>query len=95
MTTQPGDRSRSRLFLAGGASASPDTLVAAAEPAPVTSSYPRRGIGELWALDADAASAGPSALIGRSRAVILAILDHPMNATEAAEQTGLSRPRRQ
>lgn len=80
------------LALVPCAFASPDILVVVAKPAPVTLAYPPRGVAELWTADSQPAAAGPSALMGRSRAAILAILDRPMNATEIAEQTGLSAP---
>jgi hypothetical protein len=52
--------------------------------------YPPRGVAELWE-DTGADQPDPlSALVGRTRAVLLASLDLPRTTTQLAEQLGLS-----
>ena len=70
----------------------PDVLIVACEPYPVTLSYGPRGVGALWHTQKRAAARPVAALIGRSRAAILALLDRPASATMLADQTGLSLP---
>ncbi|MET9961936.1 DUF5937 family protein [Streptomyces sp. NPDC006326] len=53
--------------------------------------YPARGIGTLWEPRAGAAAAeAVAAVIGRSRALLLAELDTPASTTQLARQCGLS-----
>jgi DNA-binding transcriptional ArsR family regulator len=57
-----------------------------------TVSYPPRGVAELWR-ETDAEHADPlSALVGRTRATLLATLGLPRTTTQLAGQLGLSPP---
>jgi len=55
-----------------------------------TLTYPARGVATLWSDFGKAASAGVSAVLGRSRAVLLSQLDAPRSTTELARRTGLT-----
>jgi DNA-binding transcriptional ArsR family regulator len=57
------------------------------EPAVV---YPSRGIGTLWQAEPAAGPQALAALIGRTRAGLLAMLDAPLSTSEVAQRTGLS-----
>ncbi|MCX5207270.1 winged helix-turn-helix domain-containing protein [Streptomyces sp. NBC_00237] len=52
--------------------------------------YPPRGVGTLWECRGAAAPEALAALIGRSRALVLAALESPTSTTALAERTGLS-----
>jgi hypothetical protein len=52
--------------------------------------YPPRGVGTLWSPPASAPPAALKAVVGRSRAVLLAALDAPLSTTELARRTGLT-----
>jgi DNA-binding transcriptional ArsR family regulator len=52
--------------------------------------YPSRGIGTLWQVESAAGSDALAALIGRTRAGLLAILDAPLSTSEVAQRSGLS-----
>ncbi|TCN39153.1 helix-turn-helix protein [Kribbella orskensis] len=55
-----------------------------------TLTYPARGIATLWNDSARTASAGVSAVLGRSRAELLSQLDTPRSTTELARRSGLT-----
>ena len=55
-----------------------------------TLTYPARGVATLWNDSARTASAGVSAVLGRSRAELLSQLDTPRSTTELARRTGLT-----
>ena len=57
------------------------------EPAVV---YPSRGIGTLWQAEPAVGPQALAALIGRTRAGLLAMLDAPLSTSEVAQRTGLS-----
>ena len=52
--------------------------------------YPSRGIGTLWQVGESAGSEALAALIGRTRAGLLAMLDGPLSTSELAHRAGLS-----
>jgi DNA-binding transcriptional ArsR family regulator len=80
------------LMLVPCAFAWPDVLIVDHEPYPVTISYAPRGAAALWQTR-QAVEAHPAAsLIGRSRAMILALLDLPLSTSQLAEQTEMSLP---
>jgi DNA-binding transcriptional ArsR family regulator len=54
--------------------------------------YPPRGFAELWEDPSDEVTDPLSALIGRTRAILLASLDLPRTTTQLAAQLGLSPP---
>ena len=58
-----------------------------AEPAVV---YPSRGIGTLWQAEPAVGPEALAALIGRTRAGLLAMLDAPLSTSEVAQRSGLS-----
>ena len=58
-----------------------------AEPAVV---YPSRGIGTLWQAEPAVGPQALAALIGRTRAGLLAMLDAPLSTSEVAQRSGLS-----
>ena len=55
-----------------------------------TLTYPARGVATLWNDSSRTASAGASAVLGRSRAELLSQLDTPRSTTELARRTGLT-----
>jgi DNA-binding MarR family transcriptional regulator len=59
-------------------------------PWPATLIYPARGIAALWETPATAAPGALSALVGRTRAVLLAALDQPASTTQLARSLGLA-----
>ena len=61
------------------------------EPAVV---YPSRGIGTLWQAEPAVGPAALAALIGRTRAGLLAMLDAPLSTSEVAQRSGLEHRRR-
>jgi DNA-binding transcriptional ArsR family regulator len=52
--------------------------------------YPPRGIAKLWERDGAGVSDALTAVLGRSRALLLAELDTPASTTDLARRTGLS-----
>lgn len=52
--------------------------------------YPVRGLGTLWEASRPAASGRLGQLIGRARADVLVLLDHPMSSTDVARRLGVS-----
>src|SRR5262249_30270850 len=59
-------------------------------PWPAALIYPARGIAALWEAPATATSGALSALVGRTRAVLLAALDQPASTTQLARSLGLA-----
>ena len=59
-------------------------------PWPATLIYPARGIAALWETRATAAPGALGALVGRTRAVLLAALDQPASTTQLARSLGLA-----
>jgi biotin operon repressor len=52
--------------------------------------YPSRGIGTLWQVGQASGTGALAALIGRTRAGLLAMLDAPLSTSELAQRAGLS-----
>ncbi len=52
--------------------------------------YPSRGIGTLWQAEPAVGPEALAALIGRTRAGLLAMLDAPLSTSEVAQRSGLS-----
>lgn len=73
----------------------PDVMVRTADPLPCLT-YSPRGLGRLWESAPDTPGAPPDSplavVVGRTRAVILALLELPMSTTQLAAQLGLSAP---
>lgn len=87
------DRARLRgrgLLLIPCAFAWPDVLVSTADPLP-SLTYSPRGLGRLWETRSEAGSP-LAAVVGRTRATILALLELPMSTTQLAAQLGLAAP---
>jgi len=59
-------------------------------PWPATLIYPARGIAALWETPATADPGALGALVGRTRAVLLAALDQPASTTQLARSLGLA-----
>jgi DNA-binding transcriptional ArsR family regulator len=69
----------------------PDVLVSTADPLP-SLTYSPRGLGRLWE-SAPAVHESPlAAVMGRTRATILALLELPMSTTQLAAQLELTAP---
>ncbi|MDQ0632794.1 DNA-binding transcriptional ArsR family regulator [Arthrobacter pascens] len=62
----------------------PDTLVLNVQPFVPTITYAPRGVGRLWETVRETSESPVSALLGRTRAQILAQLDVPMTTTQLA-----------
>jgi DNA-binding transcriptional ArsR family regulator len=69
----------------------PDVFVSTADPLP-SLKYSPRGLGRLWESAPGTAEAPLAAVIGRTRAMILASLELPMSTTQLAAQLDLSAP---
>jgi DNA-binding transcriptional ArsR family regulator len=70
----------------------PTVMVECCDTEQPTLTYPTRGVAELWQ-EAPAEQTDPlSALVGRTRATLLAILGLPRTTTQLAGQLGLSPP---
>lgn len=78
------------LALVPCAFGTPEVLVVAAQPHPVTIGYPPRGVAALWHAPTPPVGTAPAALMGRNRAEILALVGRPMSSGEIAEQTRLT-----
>ncbi|MFD8705551.1 DUF5937 family protein [Kitasatospora sp. NPDC059648] len=80
------------LLLIPSAFTGPGLYTLFAPPDPPQLAYPARGIGGLWTTAAAPASgtAALAAVLGRSRALLLAELAAPASTTELARRTGLS-----
>lgn len=85
-------RLRSRgLLLIPCAFAWPDVLVSTADPLP-SLKYSPRGLGRLWESAPEATESPLAAVVGRTRATILALLELPMSTTQLAAQVELAAP---
>ncbi len=69
----------------------PDVMVRTADPLPCLK-YSPRGLGRLWESVPAEADSPLATVVGRTRAVILALLELPMSTTQLAAQLGLSAP---
>ncbi|MFI9597193.1 DUF5937 family protein [Nonomuraea sp. NPDC052265] len=78
------------LLLVPSVFAWPRVLTRSVASEPPQLAYPARGIGVLWESRSHAPMDALAAVIGRSRALILAELDSPASTTELAERSGLS-----
>ncbi|MFJ7243388.1 DUF5937 family protein [Kitasatospora sp. NPDC098652] len=79
------------LLLIPSAFTGPGLFTLLAPPAPPQLAYPARGIGRLWTAEAPApGTAALAAVLGRSRALLLAELAAPASTTDLAHRTGLS-----
>lgn len=72
------------LILVPNAFVWPDTLVLNVQPFVPTITYAPRGVGRLWETVRETSESPVSALLGRTRAQILAQLDVPMTTTQLA-----------
>jgi DNA-binding transcriptional ArsR family regulator len=70
----------------------PDVLVGTADPHAATLTYPPRGLGRLWQAPAGAVAEPLAAVLGRSRAALLAQLDLPMSTSQLATLLDLAAP---
>ncbi|MFF3176718.1 ArsR/SmtB family transcription factor [Streptomyces sp. NPDC057900] len=61
-------------------------------PDPPQLAYPARGVGSLWQTRPATPSDALSAVLGRSRALLLTELEIPASTTQLAHRTGLSAP---
>ncbi|MCJ1680577.1 helix-turn-helix domain-containing protein [Streptomyces sp. APSN-46.1] len=85
------DQAGSGLLLVPSAFAWPRVLTRAVAPEPPQLAYPARGIGTLWEpRTAGGAADAVAAVLGRSRAQLLAELDVPASTTQLARGCGLS-----
>ncbi|WP_214318104.1 ArsR/SmtB family transcription factor [Nonomuraea sediminis] len=78
------------LLLVPSVFAWPRVLTRSVASEPPQLAYPARGIGTLWERRTHARMEALAAVIGRSRALILAELDSPASTTELAQRSGLS-----
>ncbi|MFI7424118.1 DUF5937 family protein [Nonomuraea sp. NPDC049684] len=78
------------LLLVPSVFAWPRVLTRSVASEPPQLAYPARGIGALWESRRHAPMDALAAVIGRSRALILAELDSPASTTELAERSGMS-----
>ncbi|MGV9382161.1 DUF5937 family protein [Nonomuraea sp. NPDC003707] len=78
------------LLLVPSVFAWPRVLTRSVAPEPPQLAYPARGIGLLWERRTHTHMEALAAVIGRSRALILAELDTPASTTELAQRSGLS-----
>ncbi|MGW6704368.1 DUF5937 family protein [Streptomyces sp. NPDC054956] len=78
------------LLLVPSAFAWPRVLTRSVAPDPPQLAYPARGIGTLWEPRTTEASDAVAAVLGRSRALLLAELDTPASTTQLAGHSGLS-----
>lgn len=69
----------------------PDVLVSTADPLP-SLTYSPRGLGRLWEPAPDASGSPLAAVVGRTRAMLLALLELPMSTTQLAAQVELAPP---
>ncbi|MET8143452.1 DUF5937 family protein [Sphaerisporangium sp. NPDC005288] len=78
------------LLLVPSVFAWPRVLTRSVASEPPQLAYPARGIGTLWERGTHEGMEALAAVIGRSRALILAELDSPASTTELARRSGLS-----
>ncbi|MGW5420108.1 DUF5937 family protein [Streptomyces sp. NPDC003943] len=87
------DQAGAGLLLIPSAFAWPKVLTRSVSPDPPQLAYPARGIGNLWEpRTTTAATEAVAAVLGRSRALLLAELDTPASTTRLAAAFGLSAP---
>ncbi|MGW4165026.1 DUF5937 family protein [Streptomyces sp. NPDC004788] len=87
------DQAGAGLLLVPSAFAWPKVLTRSVAPDPPQLAYPARGIGNLWEpRTTTAATDAVAAVLGRSRALLLAELDTPASTTRLAATFGLSAP---
>lgn len=87
------DQTGSGMLLVPSAFAWPRVLTRSVAPDPPQLAYPARGIGDLWEpRTTGAAAEAVAAVLGRSRAQLLAELDTPASTTQLARSCGLSAP---
>ncbi|MET9953150.1 DUF5937 family protein [Streptomyces sp. NPDC006339] len=85
------DQAGSGLLLVPSAFAWPRVLTRSVAPDPPQLAYPARGIGNLWEpRTTTSATDAVAAVLGRSRALLLAELDTPASTTQLAAVFGLS-----
>ncbi|MEV8534853.1 DUF5937 family protein [Streptomyces sp. NPDC051211] len=84
------DQAGSGLLLVPTAFAWPRVLTRIALPEVPQLAYPARGIGSLWEPRGTGATEAVAAVLGRSRALLLAELDTPASTTRLARLCGLS-----
>ncbi|MEU3554164.1 ArsR/SmtB family transcription factor [Streptomyces fragilis] len=78
------------LLLVPSAFTWPGPLTRAVPPEPPQVAYPARGVGLLWEGRTTASTDAIAAVLGRSRALLLAELDVPASTTDLARHCGLS-----
>ncbi|MFI5987159.1 DUF5937 family protein [Streptomyces sp. NPDC051555] len=78
------------LLLVPSAFTGPRLLTTQVPPDPPQLAYPARGVGTLWAPGPGADPEALSAVLGRSRTLLLTELDTPASTTQLAHRTGLS-----
>ncbi|WP_411101517.1 DUF5937 family protein [Streptomyces sp. cmx-4-9] len=87
------DQAGAGLLLVPSAFAWPRVLTRSVPAEPPQLAYPARGIGDLWEpRTAGGAAEAVAAVLGRSRAQLLAELDTPASTTQLARSCGLSAP---
>ncbi|TXS34142.1 ArsR family transcriptional regulator, partial [Streptomyces sp. ms191] len=86
------DEAGSGLLLVPSVFAWPRVMTRSVPPEPPQLAYPARGIGGLWEPRPTTATEAVAAVLGRSRALLLAELDTPASTTRLAERCGLSAP---
>ncbi|UNZ21159.1 helix-turn-helix domain-containing protein [Streptomyces sp. 891-h] len=69
----------------------PDVLVRTADPQPRLT-YSPRGLGPMWESAPDVKSSPLAAVVGKTKAAILATLELPMSTTQLAAQLALTAP---
>lgn len=84
------DQTGSGLLLVPSAFAWPRVLTRSVPPEPPQLAYPAWGIGTLWEPRTTEPSEAVAAVLGRSRALLLAELDTPASTTQLARHSGLS-----
>ncbi|MFC8825008.1 DUF5937 family protein [Streptomyces sp. NPDC057137] len=78
------------LLLIPSAFTGPGVRTRTAPPDPPQLAYPARGIGSLWSTRPATRTGALSAVLGRSRALLLTELQTPASTTQLAHRTGLS-----
>ncbi|WP_328540794.1 ArsR/SmtB family transcription factor [Streptomyces sp. NBC_00344] len=78
------------LLLIPSVFAGPGVLTVVRDPEPLQLAYPSRGVGVLWERPAPSRSEAVSAVLGRSRTLLLTELQAPASTTELARRTGIS-----
>ncbi|MEV6210232.1 winged helix-turn-helix domain-containing protein [Kitasatospora sp. NPDC051914] len=84
------DGSGAGLLLIPAAFKGPGLSTRLSPPDPPQLAYRALGVGTLWERRPAAGSAALAAVLGRSRALLLAELEHPASTTDLARRTGVS-----